>query len=111
MRLTDSAIKRIATILKFGISSKYGWITLEGSFIPSDPEKHGEAASEYFDGLDPELQAEQAGWVRVTRNFGVLNSRCIRPLNQAQQDTLFDYCTSFGLDYDKYVKESYLELE
>lgn len=73
-----------------------GWITSAGKFLPCDREMlHGTVAMLALGGEDAETRAERLGWLRLS-DYG---DRICKPINQAQRNTLWDYCQALGLDY------------
>lgn len=73
------------------------WIDLRGVFWPCDEfMKHGFVAETVL-GNDGEKIAEKMGWLRVS-DYGC---HCKRPLNQPQQDKLWDWCNAVGKNYQE----------
>lgn len=83
-----------------GELSPEGWITRCGKWLPCDIEwGHPLVAWLALGGneADAERRAESLGWVRIS-DYG---DRTCKPLNQAQRNTLWDYCHKFGSDYEQ----------
>jgi hypothetical protein len=79
-----------------GRFSPEGWITRDGRFLPCDIEMgHPVVAFCALGGKDAEKRAERLGWLRLS-DYG---DRICKPLNQAQRNTLWDYCQTLGIDY------------
>ena len=75
-----------------------GWITRAGKFIPCDREfGHGLAASLALGGDEDtaELRAEKLKWIRLSTS----GDRVRGEPNQAQLNTLFDWCQTMKCDY------------
>lgn len=83
-----------------GDFSPEGWITRAGKFIPCSID-FGHATAAWLalgaSEKDAELRAERMGWLRIS-DYG---DRACKPLNQAQQNTLFDYCEAMKVDYEQ----------
>jgi len=81
-----------------GAYTPEGWITRAGKFLPCDREMlHGMVAGLALGGDEKtaEVRAEKMGWLRIS-DYG---DRTCKPLNQAQQNALFDYCEAHSTDY------------
>lgn len=93
---SDSYRPRVADWI--GAYTPEGWITRAGKFLPCDREMlHGIVAELALGGdrKTAEVRAEKLGWLRIS-DYG---DRTCKPLNQAQQNALFDYCEAHGADY------------
>lgn len=94
-----------------------GWINRHGFFLGCQkPWEHAEIAKRYFEGAEnAELIAEEMGWIRISvpseYAMGCYTAKCALPLNQLQQDTLFEWCEQYGEDFIEFLNENQLTVE